>query len=299
MIGLRELDVFRAVARSLSFTRGASALHVSQPVVSRTIREVERDLGVELFVRTTRSVVLTAQGRELLSAADEILDTYDNALARFQTFCQGSRGRIVVAALPSIAATVLPPVLRVFLEDHPEVSVEILDVPNDQAIRDVEVGRADLAIAESLPPTDELDVQIVFTDRIVAVLPSAHPLARRRSLTWRELSAEPFVTMSAGSSVRRLTDLAMAKAGVSPTTVVESRNISTAGGIIAAGLGVSAFPELVLPLLAGATVITRPLSAPRLQREIAVVTSATQPPSPPARRFLDACCEALRDYSPT
>jgi DNA-binding transcriptional LysR family regulator len=94
--------------------------------------------------------------------------------------------------------------------------------------------------------------------------------------------------MSVGSSVRELTDLAMAQAGVSPTNVVEARNIATAGGIIAAGLGVSAFPELVLPLLSSTAIVTRALRAPVVHRDIAVITSAETALSPPAQRLVRA-----------
>ncbi len=116
----------------------------------------------------------------------------------------------------------------------------------------------------------------------------SHPLASRRTVTWAALAAEPFIAMSVGSSVRVLTDLAMADAGVSPTTVVEARNIATAGGIIAAGLGVSAFPELVLPLLSSTTIVTRALREPVVHRDIAIITSTTTTLSPPAQRFVAA-----------
>jgi DNA-binding transcriptional LysR family regulator len=93
--------------------------------------------------------------------------------------------------------------------------------------------------------------------------------------------------MSAGSSVRQLTDLAMARADVSPTTVVEARNIATAGGIIAAGLGVSAFPELVLPLMSSTNIETRALTGPTTYRDISVITPADTALSPPAQRFVE------------
>jgi DNA-binding transcriptional LysR family regulator len=100
------------------------------------------------------------------------------------------------------------------------------------------------------------------------------------------LAEEPFIAMSLGSSVRELTDLAMTDAEVAPTNVVEARNIATAGGIIAAGLGVSAFPELVLPLLVSTAIVTRPLRAPVVHRDIAVITPTEVPLSPPAQRFV-------------
>jgi DNA-binding transcriptional LysR family regulator len=287
MNSVRHLEVFCAVARSRSFTRAAEELHVSQPVVSRTVRELERSLGVDLFTRTTRSVTLTPHGAELLDLAGDLLERFDRTMDRFAAYCRGDYGRIVVATLPSIAAGYLPPILVSFLADNPGTRVEILDVAAAEAARAVESGAADLAIA-SPAAAPALHSELLVRDRFVAVLPEHHPLAARRALTWAVLADEPFIAMSAGSSVRELTDRAMSDADVVPTTVVEARNIATAGGIIAAGLGVSAFPELVLPLLVSSAIVTRPLRAPVVHRDIAVITPTVVPLSPPAQRFVGA-----------
>ena len=229
---------------------------MSQPVVSRTVRELERSLGVDLFSRTTRSVTLTPEGAELFAIVTDLLDRFDNALDRFASYCRGEYGRIVITTLPSLAAGLLPSVLVDFLAEHPDMRIEILDVTTTEASQYVQSGKADIAIATPGPETAPLDVQVLLRDRFVAVMADTHALARKRSVTWKALAVEPFIAMSAGSSVRQLTDVAMAQAEASPTTLVEARNIATAGGIIAAGLGVSAFPELVLPLLAFAVVVT-------------------------------------------
>jgi DNA-binding transcriptional LysR family regulator len=287
MNSLRHLEVYCAVARARSFTRAAEELHVSQPVVSRTVRELERSLGVDLLIRTTRSVSLTPQGEELLELAGDLLDRVERTMDRFAEYCRGDYGRIVVATLPSIAAGYLPPILVAFLAQNPGMRIEILDVTAAEAARAVESGAADLAIA-SPATTASLRSDVLVRDRFVAVLGEHHPLAARRTLTWSALADEPFIAMSVGSSVRELTDQAMADAGVSPTNVVEARNIATAGGIVAAGLGVSAFPELVLPLLVSTAIVTRPLRAPVVHRDIAVITPSTTALSPPAQRFVSA-----------
>ena len=287
MNSLRHLEVFCAVARDRSFTRAAEQLHLSQPVVSRTVRELERSLGADLFTRTTRSVALTPQGEELLELAGDLLDRFEHTMERFAAYCRGDYGRIVIATLPSIAAGYLPPILVEFLADNSGMRVEILDVTAAEAARAVESGAADLAIT-SPADTPSLRSEILVRDRFVAVLSKSHPLATRRSLTWATLAAEPFIAMTVGSSVRQLTDLAMTRAEVTPTNVVEARNIATAGGIVAAGLGVSAFPELVLPLMPSDTIVTRPLRDPVVHRDLAVLTPVAAPLSPPAQRFVTA-----------
>lgn len=284
---LRQLEVFRAVAESSSFTEAGADLEVGQPAVSRTIRDLERMFGVALFDRTTRSVLLTAHGRELLVIAEDVLGRYDAAMDRFAAYCQGERGSMVIAALPSVAAGLLPAVLAAFLAAYPDIRVDILDVSTTEATGHVRAGRADVALVEA-SSAEDLVARPLHTDRLVAVLPTGHRLGRKRRLGWSDLAGAPFIAMGGGSSVRRLTDLAFARAGAAPSTVIEARNIATAGGLVEAGLGVSAMPELALPLLAFAPLAYRELGDPPIFRNIAAVTRPNGLVSPPVRRFLDA-----------
>jgi DNA-binding transcriptional LysR family regulator len=127
---------------------------------------------------------------------------------------------------------------------------------------------------------------------MVAVLPPHHPLAERTILTWRALTTHPFIAFSPDSSIRRLTDLAFAHCGIEPNNVIETRNVATAAGMIAAGLGVSAVPELVLPLLSFANLTVRPLTTPAITRKLAVLTRSDVTRSPAATGFHH---ELLRD----
>lgn len=119
------------------------------------------------------------------------------------------------------------------------------------------------------------------------MLPPGHVLADRPSLTWADLAAEPFVAFSPDSSIRRLADLGLAQAGARPHRILETRTVATAGGMIAAGLGVSAVPELVLPLPAATPVVTKPLAEPVVTRKIAVHRSAGEPCPAAVRRLVD------------
>src|SRR5260221_889772 len=191
MKSLRHLEVFCAVARARSFTRAAEELHVSQPVVSRTVRELERSLGVDLLVRTTRSVSLTPQGEELLELAGSLVERFERTMDRFAEYCRGDYGRIVVATLPSIAAGYLPPILVGFLSENPGMRIEILDVTASEAARAVESGAADLAIA-SPAATVALRSDVLVRGRFVAVLAETHPPPARRALAWAPPANQPF-----------------------------------------------------------------------------------------------------------
>jgi DNA-binding transcriptional LysR family regulator len=284
---LHQLEIFTRVARSGSFTQAARELLLSQPVLSRTVRDVERVLGTKLFERTTRSVELTAAGREFLVIAEDILAGYRTGMTRFAGYRAGDRGTITLSALPSIAATLLPPAVSAFLAERPGVRFTILDGTTQEALDHARSGTADLAFTEIAGPDPGLVTRPLREEPMLAVLPAGHRLAARPGLTWADLAGETFIAFTVDSSIRRLTDLAFTRAEVTPTAVVETRTVATAAGMIAAGLGVSAMPELVLPLASFAPVVARPLDSPAVTRKLAVHTRRQPPLSPAAARFLD------------
>jgi DNA-binding transcriptional LysR family regulator len=284
---LHQLEIFREVARARSFTKAASTLLVSQPVISRTIGEVERKLAVALFERTTRSVELTAAGAEFLTVAEDVLDAYRLGVDRFAAYRAGDRGQVTVAALPSIAAGLLPKVVADYHAAHPGVRIRLADGTSREVLDLLRTGAADLAITEDGPASAGLSVRPLFDDPVVAVLPEGHHLAAAPAVTWELLAAEPFIAFSEDSTVRRLTDLGFAHANVAPEHVVQTRAVATAGGMIAAGLGVSAMPRSVLPLLSFGRFVDRPVTGPVVTRKVAVHLRPADRPPVSVRRFLD------------
>jgi LysR family carnitine catabolism transcriptional activator len=284
---IRQLEIFAEVARTRSFTNAATELVLSQPVISRTVGEIERKLGSSLLLRTTRSVELTDAGAEFLGIALGVLDAYHRGMARFADYRAGERKQLTVATLPSIAAVVLPSVLAGYLADHPGVEVRLSDGTNKQVLDQLRCGAADLAITEDSPDSAEFALRPLFDDPFVAVLPPEHRLCAGSEVSWAELAAEPFIAFSTDSSIRRLADLGLALAGVRPRWQVETRTVATAGGMIAAGLGISAMPALVLPLLSATPLVSRPLTAPRMTRKIAVHHRAGERPPAAVQRLID------------
>jgi LysR family transcriptional regulator, carnitine catabolism transcriptional activator len=284
---LHQFEVFQRVALTGSFSQAAADLRLSQPVVSRTIGDIERHLGARLLERTTRRVALTAAGREFLAVADSILDTYRLGLSRFSAYRAGEFGHITIAALPSVAAVLLPPVVAAFLAGHPGITLHLLDGTTREVLEHLRSGAADLAVTDQSPASAALDVHPLAEDRLRAVLPAGHHYTSRPELTWADLAVERFIAFSQDSSVRRLTDLGFAQAGVEPETLVETRAVATAGGMIAAGLGISAMPELVLPLLSFTQLTTRPLERPAVTRKLALHLRSGETLHPAARQLAD------------
>ncbi|ANS63351.1 LysR family transcriptional regulator [Streptomyces lincolnensis] len=287
-VTLRQLTAYAAVARAVSFTAAAAEMHVSQSSLSRAVAELERTLGMRLLERDTRNVQLTPAGAEALRIADQILATHRAGIAQLGRYVAGERGTVALATLPSLAAVLLPPVISAFRDRRPEVTVRILDGLERAALARVVDGDVDFAITTvARPRTRGLDLRPLVRDRFDAVLPEGHPLAEREQVTWQELGREPFLAVGADSSVRRITDAAFAQAGVETHPAAEAGNVATVGGLVAAGLGVSAMPGLVHPLVPPGRWVRRPLVSPVVERRLYVVLPVRRTPPPGARGFLE------------
>jgi DNA-binding transcriptional LysR family regulator len=294
---LHQFEVFQRVALTGSFTQAAADLRLSQPVVSRTIGEIERHVGARLLDRTTRRVEMTAAGREFLAVAERILVTCRLELNRFSAYRAGEYGHITIAALPSVAAVLLPPIAAGFLAEHPGITLHLLDGTTREVLGHLRSGAADLAVTDQSPASAGLDVHPLVEDRVVAVLPVGHRYSSSPSLSWADLAAERFIAFSQDSSVRRLTDLGFAQAGVEPETLVETRAVATAGGMIATGLGISAMPELVLPLLSFTNLTTRPLENPVITRKLGLHRRPGEALQPAARQLADHLASAFSRHT--
>jgi LysR family transcriptional regulator, carnitine catabolism transcriptional activator len=292
-LSLRQLEAYAAVARAGSFTTAARELRVSQSSLSRTVAEVEHRLRVTLLRRTTRRVRVTPEGDELLRVADRLLAAHRQEMERLGRYLEGSRGVVTIATLPSVAAVLLPSVVAALRAQEPEIDVRIVDGLSRAVVERVQRGEADvgLTVPHGLPTG--LRTQRLVQDRFFAALPPGHAAAAQHEVSWSALSGEQFVAVGSESSVRHFTDHAFAEAGVQVAGLIETTNVATVGGLVSAGLGVSALPSLVRALMSFAALEHRPLCAPVVHRGLAVLVRADGV-SPPARRFLDLLAH-LRD----
>ncbi|MER6139967.1 LysR family transcriptional regulator [Streptomyces sparsogenes] len=286
-VTLRQLAAYAAVARAESFTAAAAELHLSQSSLSRAVADLERTLGMRLLERDTRNVRLTPAGAEALRIADQILSAHRAGLAQLGRYVSGERGTVALSTLPSVAAVLLPPVISAFRARRPQMTVRLLDGLERPVLQRVVDGDADFAVSTVAGRTAGIRLRPLVRDRFDAVLPEHHPLAERSEVSWEELGREPFLAVGADSSVRRMTDAAFAQAGLSADPAAEASSVATVGGLVAAGLGVSAMPALVHPLVAPGKLVRRPLVDPVVERRLHVVLPARRALPPGARRFLE------------
>jgi DNA-binding transcriptional LysR family regulator len=225
---LRHLRAFVAVAEELNFTRAAERLHLAQQAVSRSVAQLERELGVELLERTTREVSLTAAGAALLEHGREALVAADAAFARAQAVGRGTAGTVRVGITPAISAGERAEVARVLREDAAELSVSFHELRPAELAASLRDRAVDLVLARTAPPVPEVDSAALRPVPAELFVATGHRLAREPAVRLAQLDGERLLTWSpAGTAfsdllVRRL---AAAGARVEP---VESR--VTGGG---------------------------------------------------------------------
>lgn len=239
-MNLHHLRLFHAVATHGSFTRAAEALYVSQPAVSRQVRELERELDVALLDQVGRTVRLTEAGRLLNAYADRIFALeaeVEQALADRKGLRSGS---LRIGASMTAGVYVLPELLGRFKAAHPGIRLW-LDIANTREVeRGLLENRLDLAVVEGSVTAPEILHEPFRDDELVVVAPPAHPLAQREVVRPGDLEAFDFLVRERGSGTREVSERAFAAAGIHPPAAMELGSIEAIKRGVAAGLGLAA-----------------------------------------------------------
>jgi len=174
---VKQMRAFLAVAQSLSFAAACERLHLSQSALSLTIKGLEEGLGGRLFSRNTRNVALTPEGESLLPLARRLIADWDNAEDELRQRFTLQRGRVTVAAMPSFAGNLLPPILKIFRARYPQVNVTVHDLINEQVLEMVRDRQVELGVAFEPAEGSSLAFTPLYLDRFIAVVPGDSPLA--------------------------------------------------------------------------------------------------------------------------
>lgn len=290
-VGIRQLQVFREVAEAGSFSEAATRLHLSQPATSGAVRKLEEALGVRLFDRSTRRIFLTPEGHELLRLAGRLVDEFEAITGDFRDHLARRRGRIVVAALPSLAAVTLPPALARLKASHPGIDVSLRDTLHDEIQELVGSGGADFGLTVAPRTGRGLAFRPLIVDRFVLVCPPGHELAGRRQVTWTQVVRYPMIGMAHTSSVRQHIDAACARAAIPLRNEYDPGHLATVGALVREGLGIAALPSLTTPLLRFAGLVEVPIVRPRVERTMGIVTRAGRSLSVAAGALVDLLVE--------
>ena len=282
---VRQLRAFTLGASVASFSEAAARMGMTQPGYSLLIRQLEEEVGMALFRRTTRRVELTEAGREILQSAQRTLQQLDETCRRAEDFRDARQGTLNLAFVPSVGCSLLPPILSRFAEAHPGIKLVFHEAQAVGFAERVRSGQAEIGLGLLVDPDEHLAFESLMRDCLVALLPSRHPLTARSIVTWKALARFNAILVTNQSSVRVHADRAAAAAGVGiePTYVLDS--LTTAVGLVRAGLGYAVLPSLALRSMDLSGAVARPVEQPRARRDIGLLTRAQFTLSPAATAF--------------
>ncbi len=284
---LRHVKAFLAAARIGNFTRAAAEMHISQSAFTVQIRQLEEALGVRLFDRGKRRVALTAAGRELLDPLERIIVEVETIVSNTRELSGLRRGIVKVAVLPSVAAALLPEAIRRFTSRYSGVVVQASDVVGERVLDAVKKDEVDFGIGSRIRADPELRMKPLLTDRMAAFVPRHHALARREALTLQELAAYPLIVTGKESSAREVLDKSCKREKAPLTIAWETNYMTTALGLVRAGLGVAVLPESAVTLENTAHIRRVAITRPVLSRRIDIIQRKDRTLSPAAGKLVE------------
>jgi DNA-binding transcriptional LysR family regulator len=235
---VRQLQIFEAAARALSFSAAAQALHLTQPAVSMQVRQLEHFAGVELFERTGRRLHLTDAGEELLVHARAVLRALEDADEVFAAM-KGLRGGRVRLAVVSTAKYFAPRLLARFAQAHPGVTVRLQAENRAAVVRTLTANEVDLALMGQPPDDGELVAHTFAEHPLVVIAAPDHPLARRRNVPLEELAEQTFLVREPGSGTRAALERFFGERGLRLNVGLEMPSNETIKQAVMAGLGLA------------------------------------------------------------
>ncbi|MEU7428066.1 LysR substrate-binding domain-containing protein [Streptomyces sp. NPDC040750] len=237
---LRQLEYFVAVAEEQNFTRAADRVHISQSGVSAQIRQLERELGAELFDRSARTVTLTVAGKAALEHARAAIAAAGAVGQAVGEVTGLIRGRLTVGMVIGCTLTLLFDALAAFHQAHPGVEISLLEDSSDRLVEGVRTGAVDLALVGVAAATPEgLDALTIVSERLVVAVPAGHPLAKQRRVTLRDVVAYPIVCMPPGTGLRTAFDQACAARNLQPAIALQASAADAIADLAARGLAVA------------------------------------------------------------
>ena len=287
---IRHIRSFLALARAGSFTRASAELHMAQPTLTVQIQQLEQAVGVKLFDRSKRHVELTQAGRDLLVPLERILLDVEAIAANTDELLEHRRGLVTVAALPSVAAGLLPRAIKRLAEAYPGITVRVYDGVAVTVAARVKTGQVDFGISSQTHGDRELSSEVLMMDRLCAVVAPSHPLARKRSMSLHELAKHPLILMVKDSSSRQIVDLAFNREGLVSNIAYETTYGTSVAGMAEAGLGVGILPESMVD---PTRLHQLRIRGEALTRRISIMMRAGRSLSPVADRLIHALQQVI------
>ena len=265
---IHQLRYFVAVADEGSFSRAAAKVRVAQPSLSQQIRKLEAEVGQPLFDRLPRSVVLTEAGRCLIDYARQILASIGDARRCVDELKSEIAGGLSVGAIPTIAPYVLPELIGKFQKHYPEVTLEIVEDVTDGITRRVEAGELDVALASTCQQSPTLRREALGNEPLLALVPKGHPLAKKTLVTLDDLTSQRFLLLHEMHCLSQQVNHLLAVRRLRPEVALAGSQLGTIANMVAAAIGVSIVPQMMVKHQATPGCVSLPFAQPVPEREL-------------------------------
>ena len=295
---LRQLSHFLAVADERHFTRAAARVHLTQSSLSGSIRALERELGSDLFIRSTRQVELTEAGRALLPAARRTVAAAEDGRDAVAAVRGLVRGHLAIGAIQSLGQVNLPGLIARFHRRHPAVTVRVHHVGAPELVRHTADGEIDLAIVDLPlgPQGNQVRAQPLATESLQLAVAANDPVAHRSRVRVSDLADREFIEYRPDSALRASIDRACDTVGLRRHIACEVDALPDLVELVALGIGVSLLPPAAIRLTGGRAVGVA--TEPPIPRELVLVTPLDREPSPPGAAFLQLLEDSPSVHSP-
>lgn len=280
-LSTRQLRAFIALAERRNFTRAAAHLHLSQPAFSELIRSLEQTVGARLFDRNTRSVEMTPEGKLFGESAQRLMTDLTKAIDDVRNHAFRRKGRVLLAAPPSLAAGLLPVIFAKFRSSYPEIELDLLHATSDACADMVRDGRAELALVTSETDRTGLITELLLIDQFHLVYHRDHQIAQQKQVLLKDLALYPFVSFHCSSSIRRHVEAAVRPQKM--CSVLEVDHLATVAAMVENGMGIGAVPGIALLQFRSKNLAIRPLHCPELKFQVFIVRNKDRAQSAAAR----------------
>jgi len=253
---IRQLKAFLAIAETKTFTAGAKGLNITQAAISMQIRQLEDEVGLQLFTRTPRRVILTEAGEHLLERARRIMREHDDALAEIAEIAGAEHGRLRIGSASAMFATAqLPNILEKLKEKFLHAEITVSSGTSQTLVEKILHGNIDVAFVSLPVETANILTELLFSDEIVAIAHPSHSLSKNKFISAAALAGEQLILGEKGGNTRRMIDDFFAAAGVKPNVVMELSRQEAINKMVENQMGVG---------IAGAKTVAKELSEKRL-----------------------------------
>lgn len=285
---LRQLEYFIAIAETGAFSRAALRLSVGQPVLSRQMRALEQELGVDLYFRTGRGIVLTDAGKLLEQHARGVLETTAGAKRAIGALGSAPTGRVTIGMPPSVGAVLTTPIVQSFRAEFPMVSLGVMEGFSGHVLEWLTTGRIDVAVLYNAPRTSTLVADPLVTDELFLLGPADDPAGAGNSeLPASRLAEIPLILPSRPHGLRVLVDDFLARTGVAPNVQVEIDAMSSTLGLVEKGVGYTILSySCVHHLIEAGRIRKWSIIEPTMTRSLVVGTSTQRPVTKAARALI-------------